>query len=371
MSSVSLFMAWMPAESGEKKGESRMNKNWFRLGFAAFSLLTVAALTATTASGCGDDDDSAAAGSAGSGGGSSLGPCFPTGEACGYEGTQCLSKVDQSSSAKKVLRMSQLQVSAPAQLATQVIQDLVLRPGVTLPQEDCFLYNGKGTFNWLFEFDPATSKGRTGGAKPITDLTAGYCFVNEQIGGIDVGPTEVDLDVTDNGDGSYKFATKSPIARVVVPIYLDVEMTKTPILLPLNNVSLTNGVISENGNCIGRFRGKDGELDPPECAPDTDATSANYWSFENAATLAGTIKIDEADQVIIVDLNNVSLCAFLAKLPSDQKTCANGTMTALENDKALAVGVDTDNDGKADSFALEASFAASGTKFSTADGNCQ
>lgn len=351
-----------------------MKNNWFRLGYAACAVVAVGLIAATTAAGCGgDDDDSAAAGSGGSAGSAAAtGPCFPTDSTCGYPGTQCLSKVDQTDAPKKLLRMSQLQVSKPAQLATDVIQNIVLHPGVTLHEEQCYQLNGKGTFNWLFEFDPATKKGRTGGAKPVADASTGYCFVSEPIGGIDVAPTEVDLNITDNGDGSYNFSTKTAIARVVVPIYLDVEMTKTPILLPLNNVSLTDGVISENGNCIGRFRGKEGELDPAQdCAPDTDFSSPNYWSYQNAANLKGTIKIDEADKVIIVDLNNVSLCSFLAKLPSSEKTCANATMTALENPKALAIGVDTDNDGKADSFELEAQFAASGTKFSTPDGNCK
>jgi len=160
-----------------------------------------------------------------------------------------------------------------------------------------------------------------------------------------------------------------------VPIFLESTATKAPIVLALKGVTITTGKLSERGNCIGRFRGKDGELDPgttPPCTPQsTDPKDPNAYQYVNDATLAGYITAEDADKSIVVDLGE-SLCALFA---STTMTATDGTKVCKRTGGALDFsgspsGPDfsSKGDGVMDSHEFRAQFAAASTKI---DASCK
>ena len=367
-----------------------MNSGVKSFVLGSLGLIASALVLGFATPGCGgDDDDAAAAGSAGSAGSSGSsggssgsggsagfttcderpGPCYPKSSACGVVcESKCQARADYSKEDVKRLRMSQLKVTAPTALASALIQKDILHSAIYYNSPECLQYGEKGgTFNWLFEVDVTTGKARTGGAKPVSDVDAGYCFVSEDIGNLKAEAVDVELDITKGTDGSFDFKTKAKIPLVVVPIYLDAEATKDPILLPLRGVSLTDGTLSENGNCIGRFRGETDELDPAsECRNSGSQNDPNFFAWENAAKLDGYITMEEADEVIIVDVGNTSLCGFLTGHFKGEK-CAEDNFAEAKT----KVDFDSDGDGTNDSFSLKGDFSASATNFATATGDCK
>lgn len=229
--------------------------------------------------------------------------------------------IDNSTAKKKTMRISQLKVSKPAALASTTINFTIIGPAVTIQDnEACHLRPGTkaGTFNWLMEFDltdPANATLRTGGARPVKDPAAGFCFLTESIGASSLAPQTIKI-TYDAATGA--FATGEGKA-LTVPIFLDQEGKTTPILLPLQGVKITNGTLTENGNCIGRFRGEKGELDSDCQTSSSNPTDPQAFQFEKGADLEGYITAEEADKVKIVDLSQ-SLCSFLS---NTREPCAD------------------------------------------------
>ncbi len=260
-----------------------------------------------------------------------LGGCYPTDPKCTIAGSKCQALIDNSASNKKTLRISQLKVSKPAALASTTINFTIIGPAVTIQDNDaCHLRPGlkAGTFNWLMEFDltdPAKATLRTGGARPVKDVSAGYCFLTDSIGGSSLAPQTIPI-VYDKATGAFSTGEGKALT---VPIFLDQEAKTTPILLPLQGVKITNGKLTENGNCIGRFRGDVGELDSACQTLSSDPTDPQAFQFEKGADLEGYITAEEADKVKIVDLSQ-SLCSFLSNVrepcveDSSFKCCRRG-----------------------------------------------
>lgn len=300
--------------------------------------------------GCGGDDTSGAAATSGA-------DCSPK-AGCSDVESECVALADNSGKTKYALRMSQLVVTTPKVLAEGLVAGIV-GEGVTLDREACYLTGG-GTFNWLLEFDTATGKLRTGGAKPELDPTKGYCFVEETIAGVPVAPIEFDAAV-DPATGS--FSASGAIAKVHVPIYLDIEAQGEPVLLPLSQARMFNGTISGDRNCIGRFDVAGLTAYNNLCFPDPDN---GVYTFENGAELDGFVTLEEADGVI-VDVLNQSLCVVLSGDPDMYgttdavKKCTRDGMgkIILQGDRCAATYPDTAA-GCADSVFLAAKFAASG-----------
>jgi hypothetical protein len=71
---------------------------------------------------------------------------------------------------------------------------------------------------------------KTGGAKPAADPTAGYCFVNQMLGGFPVSPVTFNANV---GGGAFSGVA----GDLVMPIFFD-AMAQTYVLLPLHAVNL-------------------------------------------------------------------------------------------------------------------------------------
>lgn len=332
----------------------------FALGLSGF-----VGLAALSAVGCGGDGGGTG-GSGGSGGsgatggtgtaGSSPSECSPSCDANKGIDSDCVAINDNSGEATYGLRMAQLTINKPEKLtsASNPVIGTLIESGVTMNLEDCNL-TGEGTFSWLLQFDTASGKLKTGGALPVSDPTAGYCFVNQMLGDKMVSP--ISLDAKPDADGKFSVTTGQ---NVIVPIFLG--SADTYVLLPLSDAKIVNATVSSDQNCIGKYNA-DKLTAANSCEPDGDVTR-----FENAAELDAYITLEDADSVIISSLKQ-SLCILLTGDAGDggmPKKCArdgNGAIVAKGDwcSETNAAG------GCEDAMKLGAEFAASAVKVS---GDC-
>jgi hypothetical protein len=258
----------------------------------------IAALSTTA--GCGGDTVSGGGGSSSS---SSSGtssssamalPCDPTDAVCKVAKSSCIGLVENKDKEDFTLRMAQLGVTAPTNLAMGLV-GMVVGSGVKMNLGKCNL-DGNGTFNLLLEFNKTTKKLKAGGAKPNPDPTKGYSFLTGTIKGQVVTPLEVAVDIKDDG-------TFTPMAGadVVLPIYLGLTDPEPSVFLPIHQ-ALISGKLSDNNNCIGSY-------DAANQDPMNDCKGAA--PFKTGADLDGFITLEEADTVI-VDALKQSLCVIIA-----------------------------------------------------------
>lgn len=318
------------------------------------------------AQGCSSDEDKPASSNPGNTGSFS---CYQPTAACQIiAGSKCMAKVDNSASSRKTLRLSQLRITAPAILASKAIQTSVVAPGVLQRDPACGLgtLDTNGVFNWIVEFDTATKKLRTGGARPVENIADGYCFLKANIDGTDVAPIEVDINY-DEATGA--FSTKSIIPSITVPIFTKRDAANKPIMLPISNAEILDGKTDKEGNCIGRYRGEPGELDSECKTTTTDVTSDEGFQFTSGGELRGIITMEQADSVRVPDLGNQTLCVLLTSLKdtADDTKCprgADGKLTAEVLAKANTASV---AGGPNDAVKLGAFFAASAVKIKEGD----
>jgi hypothetical protein len=227
--------------------------------------------------------------------------------ACLVVKSDCIALTDNSALQTIGLRIAQLTITTPAVLAAGVVANLVAN-GVTMNVKEC-RQEGQGTFNWLFELTldstGQSATARTGGAKPVMDPRAGYCFVNETItqNGTDfmIAPVTYPGPVTLTG-GVFNADMGMDL---IVPIYLAPDASQV-VLLPLHRARIKDATLSADRNCIGSYN--DEGLDPVNnCLPDD---TAGIRGFLNGAKLDGYITLAEADTVV-VDLASSTLCAIL------------------------------------------------------------
>jgi hypothetical protein len=306
--------------------------------------------TSTTSAG---GDGGSATGGGGSGG--TAAACAPACDANADVKSDCIAIVDNAGQANYALRMAQLTLEKPAALTNPVVAGLI-ESGVTMNLKDCNL-TGDGTFSWLLQFDTAGGKLKTGGAKPVADPTAGYCFVNEMLGGITVAPLTVDA--TPDADGKFSVMVGGD---VVVPIFLAADASSY-VLLPLKNAKILNATVSADLNCMGKYN-SDKLLPEDSCEP-----AGDVQRFTDAATLDGHITLEDADGVIVSSLGQ-SLCVLLTGDAGDggsPKKCSRDPATQeiiAKGDWCSATDVADDCQ---DAFKLGATFAASAVKVS---GDC-
>lgn len=256
-------------------------------------MLTVAALSGA----CGGDDD----GTGGSGAGTSSGgnACDPASQpdcpAASID-SDCVALSDNSGADQFALRLSQLSVTAPEVLTGPLVAGIV-SDGVTLNLPSCNIKGGKGTFNMLTIFDKTADTLTLAGAFPEQNPENGYCIVNDPAN--EVEPITVAANLMPDGS----FSTDA-IARIVVPIFLDLSGDlSSAVFLPLREGRITSGQLSDDQNCVGRFAVE--SLSPQfECVADPDY-------FETGASLEGYITLEDADAVVVDQLNQ-SLCVLLS-----------------------------------------------------------
>lgn len=327
---------------------------------SVFAFVVSGLVAVVGATGC-DGGGDGTGGTGGSGGDTSTGGstggtgpvCEPSCDANAGVKSDCVAIVDNAGASTYGLRMVQLTLEKPTALASPVVASLI-ESGVTMNLKDCNL-SGEGTFSWLLQFDTATGMLKTGGAEPASDPTAGYCFVNKDLGGIPVKP----LEVAAKPDASGKFNVDMG-GDVVVPIFLG--DTSSFVLLPLKAAKLLNGTVSSDQNCIGKYNAD--KLDPADsCEPSGDVTR-----YTDGATLDAHITLEDADSVIISSLGQ-SLCVLLTTDPGDggtPKKCSrdmNGAIVA----KGDWCSTDDMAGSCQDAYKLGAQFAAAAVKI---NGDC-
>jgi len=319
-----------------------------------FMIATVLPISLLTA--CGDDTTT--------GGGAP-----PTGDGCEAASgcpavtSDCLAFADQAGADTFALRISQLTVTAPTALTDTTVKNLLAK-GVTLNDGDSCqsadgfsLFTGDGTFNWILAFDLAAGTLRTGGAELQTDPTKSYCFLDGMVAGFDVAP--LDADITLDGDTF----TIDEVRDVSVPIFTDPEDPSKVILLPLRGVKIFDTTFSADHNCIGTFNGSGLEAGNL-CLPDADTPS-----FIDGGNLDGFVTLEEADEVLVPELGNASLCALIAGAEftdqTSKKCLRDGTDAITFEGDWCAGAMEGDPGGAAtgtcfDAVRLQATFAASG-----------
>lgn len=264
---------------------------------------------------------------------------------CGSKST-CLPMGDNKGKTVLDFRMRRLNIAAPPALAADFIQSTVVNLNIDLDAKAC-AETGKGLFTWLLRIDRANNTLVTGGAPPPTDPTGqGYCFANFDIGGVKVEPLTTKIAFEGN-----TFKSTEGGKKVNIPIFLN-EQLASAILLPISGARLEGITISEDTNCIGAFNplGLD-----PSCVE--DRSICPKWNTN--ASLGGYITLEEADAVKIRDLNNKSLCSFLAQ--SSELVCPRDAQGKIVF-KGDYCSTTNAAGGCQDSVWLAATFAASAVK---------
>jgi hypothetical protein len=308
---------------------------------ALFLCLTTAA---TLVAGCGADGDPTTA----------TGPeALHCGVAprCEAVDDECLGTVDNAAASRFGLRMSELDVTRPAELTDGTVGRVVA--GAVQPANpSCRLY-GSGTFSWLLRFDLAAGTLETGGAKPVTEATAAYAFVDEEVRGFQVGPRTYALVMGEGG------AFSVPAGQdLVLPMYLDEGATQV-VVLPIRAARFTVGVLSGSQNCIGSYNAAG--LEPANSCLAAEGSPA----YLTAASVEGIIGLEDADRVGI-DAFSETLCARLAHNDPAFVTTDSAGTTVCKRDaggKILFPGDACVAGGTcADGVVVEASFAASSVR---------
>jgi hypothetical protein len=268
---------------------------------------------------------------------------------CGSKST-CLPIGDNTGKDVLDFRIRRLKIATPATLAGELIQNTVVTLNIDLPEKSCGEL-GKGLFTWLLQVDRKNNTLVTGGAPPPTDaLGKGFCFARFDVGGTKVEPITSKIEFT----GS-KFKTTEP-QKLKVPIFLAADVGSV-VLLPITDVVLDGVTISDDGNCIGRFN--EIALDP-QCYDDSICSK---WT--TSGSLGGFITLEEADAVRIRDLNNKSLCSFLA---GEADSCARDASGKIVYQGDYC-SKDKQPGSCADSVWLAATFAASAAKIFDGQGS--
>ncbi len=283
-------------------------------------------------------------------------PCSPGSPACG-PGSLCLSNVDQSTATVFGLRMAQLDLTLPAAFTHGALPGLLATS--MLPDDAACNLDGMGTFSWLLRFDTVGGTLTTGAAPAMTDPAAGFAFDDETIPSgstsFHVAPAMLTAGV------SPECAFTSSAGDVVLPVFADTSGS-VALLLPLHQVAFTNGRLSADNGCIGRY-------DPQALDPSTGCKPNDpHPAFVDGADVAGFIVLEEADTVAVPPLDE-SLCALLADdpgyvSPSNSgavcKRAASGDIL-FKGDWCAATNAQA-TPGCADAVRFSGSFAAIGVK---------
>lgn len=263
---------------------------------------------------------------------------------CGSK-TTCLPIGDNRGKDLLDFRIRRLNIATPPALAGSFIQNTVVNLNIDLNEKSCAEL-GKGLFTWLLRVDRKNSEILTGGAPPSSDpLGTGFCFARFDLNGQRVEPFVAK--VAFEGD---KF-TALEARDIKIPIFLTDELASA-ILLPISNALLKDVSISEEGNCIGHFR--ESALDPA-CVEARELCTK--WT--TAGALGGFITLEEADTVKIRELDNKSLCSFLAS--ETPLTCSRDASGKILY-KGDYCSTTKAPGGCQDSVWLAATFAASAAK---------
>ncbi len=228
-------------------------------------------------------------------------PCSPP-ATCPAADKACIGLVSNQSLTKFGLRLSELDLTAPASFTTGIVGQVVA--GAVLPSVPACNIQGSATFSWLLQFDTVAGTLKTGGARPVTNPNLGYSFDDEMI---TQGTTTFHIQpvtypgVTPDAAGTFSVTIGQDL---VMPIFLDAAGTSV-VLLPMHAVRLVMGTLSSNQDCIGSYDAA-GLQPANNCQPD-----ATTPEFLDGGSLDGYITLEDADTVVIATLGE-SLCVLLS-----------------------------------------------------------
>jgi hypothetical protein len=261
---------------------------------------------------------------------------------CGSKST-CLPIGDNKGKDVQDFRIRRLKIATPATLAGELIQNTVVTLNIDLAEKSCGEL-GKGLFTWLLQVDRKNNTLTTGGAPPPTDaIGQGFCFARFDVGATTVAP--ITSKIAFEGDTFRSIESQ----KVNIPIFLSQDVGSV-ILLPITDVKVSGVTISDEGNCIGHLN--DIAFDE-KCFDDS---LCSKWT--TSGSLGGYITLEEADEVKIRDLNNKSLCSFLA---GEQDKCTRDSAGKITYQGDFC-SKDKQPGSCADSVWLAATFAASAAK---------
>lgn len=181
------------------------------------------------------------------------------------------------------IRLTAMQISAPASLANPLLQAII----------DDSLDGFR--FIWLVEADLAggtmtTGSGRADAVPPGTD--AEFCTVHWNTG--DYAPAE-DNPITVSGS---TISTSSPIDLISIPIYSEDSPDSPLLVLPISHAELTGIELNADSTLVG--------------TPNAAAGSDRYAStWDTAGEIRGWISVEDARNVPIEDLSE-TLCGLLS-----------------------------------------------------------
>jgi hypothetical protein len=198
------------------------------------------------------------------------------------------------------LRMSELDLTAPAALSTGLVANIV-GGAAGLADPSCN-QGGTGLLSWLLQFDTSAMTLKTGGARPVSDPTQGYSFDTETIGTAAVAPVTF-TNVTPDASGNFAITTGQ---NVVIPVFLNAAGTST-VLLSLHQARITHGTLSSSNDCIGSYNAE-GLSPTNSCLP---STAPPVTGFIDAGAVDGYMVLKEADQDLITAINE-TLCVLLS-----------------------------------------------------------
>ncbi len=203
-------------------------------------------------------------------------------------------------------RMRLINVTAPPQLATQEVQEIVVTSAVDIPPSSGCGESGTGYWNWLFTVDKAKGTVETGGAPPSTDpIGTGYCYLNGTLGSTKVAP--LTLDATWSGN---TFSTKPTTATLEFPVFVAGKPSPGVVIFPISEPAFHEVTISEDGNCVGTINANASYVVSSVCEDPEPLGTSTCSRWHSNGTLAGYIKLATADRVLVAQLEE-SLCVLL------------------------------------------------------------
>lgn len=248
------------------------------------------------AGGAASATSSSGAGAGPCGGPIAEGPCAPDVSKCAGAASSCLALELACETNPRLLRVSELAVSAPAGLTGAVGN--ILAGAARADLEDCYL-KGSGTFSWLLQLDAAKSTLKLGTAPGADTPESGYCFETTSVDVAGTPVTVVPVIVSATVDASGVVQAEEIDSHTVV-----IDLGGTYLPLPLRALRFVETLVSADGACIGQFNAANLRTDNL-CLPEDGIPS-----FLPGGKLEAYITLEESDGLIIETLG-MSVCALL------------------------------------------------------------
>lgn len=284
-------------------------------------------------------------------------PCTPTSASCGASSSVCLATTHAQGSPTFGLRMAHIELTAPSALTKGVVKSVF--QSSTAPNAPACNLSGSATFNWLLRFDTNAGTLVTGAAKPVSDPSIGYTFVD---GIVSLGDMTFDVKpLTLAAPLDAACGVTSNAGDVFLPFYGD-SLGNTFTIFPLRSLRFFDTHVTPDHDCIGAYNAAG--LSPANaCMPDQGQPQ-----FVDGGHFAAFIHLEDADAVLVPPLAQ-TLCVLLTGDPGSYGN--GGSPQKCKRDAGNAIVFQGDwcsvtnqpaSAGCADAVHFAGSFAASGTK---------